>query len=952
MGGIVDDLAVGTQNGTGVGVHTQHPVAAAQVGPDDVVVLVTLGQAVGRRVAEEGIVVPEGGIEDGGLGPVAVEAQEGQAQVHAMLVIQIDEALHIDAVLKVLTDPCLVLGGQGNGDGHIAHAAGGDGDRSLAEGHIAGQGAALLGHELEAAHVHIVLGQQAAVQGVGLVGIGEVVDLEAEGVLAGGTVAQLSLGLVAAHGQVSLGGDGTDGVDQTGTLLTGRGLHAAGGADDGHCGGHQQVLRQLTDAALRGIGELVEEVLHDQGGDTGHLGGSHGGAVHDTVGAVIDGGVHIAADTGDIGSQTQVGSHAPAGEGADLAAHDGGHDALGGGDGHGADLGGDHGLAVGQGDGDGGNIAGDTCGQAAGGGIGHVHGEELAGVDVVVDDHAHGTVGLGVGQLQGEVDGAALDQGHLTGHIEAFVVASLTQAGDHNELQLAQGGQGVKGHIQTTGLGVGHLGIAVGEVGGHAVGVVGGADGGGVGVDGGGVDGCVVGVCGGVLVGAPHVLVGAGVVITAGDGDHDVLGSDALVDQVQLVVGGAEACGGAQGQVGHITAQQHGILQSGDQIVSGTGAGGTEDLHDDDLGIGSHTHHLGALDLGVGGGDTGHVGAVVALVVLAVVTDQVAVGVVEDEGHLLGVVQVLGGDIALHALVGVQVLQHIGDVLHGQGVGVRHGSGGEGGVIQVQTGIQNGDLHAGAGVAQVGPDGGHAHHLTAGGGGGSDGAGQNLSGVVHGHHEDALDTGHGGDLLQVDKLRLDGEGVGQVSKLIADGQLLTLQNVLLDLVDQNILGGDQLLLLPGGDPDDGAVELGQGGLLHDDEGGDHLVGGDDLSGPAQLFDAGGGVGQGQGSGSVLQGSGVPLALRFAGVFCFLLGQRVVPQIQGTGGCLLCGSRSGRCGVLGLHGAALGPVRGVGRGSQGGHDHAQHQKQRQQSFASHYSCLLDVFLPGPDGSRPE
>ena len=44
-------------------------------------------------------------------------------------------------------------------------------------------------------------------------------DLEAEHILTGGAVAQLGLGLMAAHGQVCLGGHGTDGVDQAGAYV-------------------------------------------------------------------------------------------------------------------------------------------------------------------------------------------------------------------------------------------------------------------------------------------------------------------------------------------------------------------------------------------------------------------------------------------------------------------------------------------------------------------------------------------------------------------------------------------------------------------------------------------------------------------------------------------------------------------------------------------------------------
>ena len=111
MGGIVNDLAVLAQGGVHVGVQAQDPVVLTQAGPHNVVILVGVGQAIGRLKAEETVIIPEAAVEHRRVGPVAVEAQVRQAQVHTVLgfIGQVYEAFHIDAVFKVLVHPYLVL---------------------------------------------------------------------------------------------------------------------------------------------------------------------------------------------------------------------------------------------------------------------------------------------------------------------------------------------------------------------------------------------------------------------------------------------------------------------------------------------------------------------------------------------------------------------------------------------------------------------------------------------------------------------------------------------------------------------------------------------------------------------------------------------------------------------------------------------------------------------------
>lgn len=204
-------------------------------------------------------------------------------------------------------------------------------------------------------------------------------------------------------------------------------------------------------------------------------------------------------------------------------------------------------LPIGLANGDGGHTARNALRQGSRGAIGHVHGDQLGVVGIVVNDQPHHTRSLSIGQLLGEGDAATLRHSHLAGQVQALEILSLAHAWNHHILQFAQPCQGVEGHRQAPGLGVGHLGLAVGEIRGHTVGVVGAGYGGGVGADGGGTNGGIVRVGCGVLVGAPQIIGGAGAVIAGGNGHNDILRSNALVNEIQLRIAGSEACRGAQG---------------------------------------------------------------------------------------------------------------------------------------------------------------------------------------------------------------------------------------------------------------------------------------------------------------------------------------------------------------------------------------------------------------------
>ena len=107
-------------------------------------------------------------------------------------------------------------------------------------------------------------------------------------------------------------------------------------------------------------------------------------------------------------------------------------------------------------------------------------------------------------------------------------------------------------------------------------------------------------------------------------------------------------------------------------------------------------------------------------------------------------------------------------------------------MIQIQTGIQNGNGHALAGIAQLLPNRCHAGHL--GGGVGHRQVGiSNLAGIVHRADKDALDARQGGNGFQIAKLCFHNDGVGQVSKLRNHIQLLIVQHILFDGCDHVLL---------------------------------------------------------------------------------------------------------------------------------------------------------------------
>ena len=726
--GILQALGVAQQAGvdTGEAVHKvivvgRDGVAVRQIRNGGVVVVAQIGVhrvlagggegGVHVRLGLAGGAVQRlpviGGIHDGSLGPVAVEGQEGKAQVNGIgqgaavggHLGQGHEALHIAAVGELGQHrPALV--GDGDGDGDIGGLAGSHGHAVILAvgGEGVGQqpGASADGGELLLIAVDVALGGvrqddggHVVIQGV----TAGVVNGEGHGIhaLHSGIVLQLQLGtLHAHHGQITPGIHGVVDAHQAGALLAGRIGHAVVVID--HMGGaHEQgVGHVLALGAGHAVVPGLQGLLHD-GHAAGRVGGGHGRAVHALI-AAGHGGIDARAGGGDLRLQGQLGGSAPAGE-VGHAIGGGFHQGVGGGHGQSLGLLLLHVFTGGLGD----KRAGDLPV-----GDGHV---QHAG-DVVVHQHANGAGVGGVALLLLIVHAAApLHQGDLAGQVQARIVLLRAVVGNHHILDGAPGGQAAEGlGVLVVADGgavlIGQVLAAHGDIGAvdHAVGHSG--HGQGLAIGRGLADQAVIGV-GGQGLAAEGVAIG-GVIGVAGGHSQGHAALAGALEHVQQALGEGilavivdVAAVGAQAQVGHVHAQQDAVLQGGQNIGIGRAAAALEHVHVDDLGLGRHAHD-GIVDAHITGGGGGHMGAVAAL--FAGIAVLILVAVVELEGNLGAVVQVGHADAlddALHLeIIG---LQQGPELFLGQGGAL--GRGLEHLVAHVHAGIQNGHQHSLAGKA-------------------------------------------------------------------------------------------------------------------------------------------------------------------------------------------------------------------------------------------------------------
>ena len=751
-----DGVAVRQIRHAGVVVVTQIGVHRVLAGGGEGGVHIGLGLA-GGAVQSLPVI---GGVHDGGLGPVAIEGQEGHAQINGIREAaavcghlgQGHEALHIAAVGELGQHrPALV--GDGDGDGDIGGLAGGHGHAVILAvgGEGVGQqpGASADGGELLLIAVDVALGGvrqddgcHVVIQGV----TAGVVNGEGHGIhaLHSGIVLQLQLGtLHARHGQITPGIHGVVDAHQAGALLAGRIGHAVVVID--HMGGaHEQGIGHVlaVRAGHRGIAGL--QGLLDDGHAARHMGGSHGGAVHALI-AAGHGGIDARAGGGELRLQGQLGGGAPAGE---IGHAVGGRLHQGVGRSHGQGLG----LLLLH------VFAGSLGDKRAGDlpvGDGHV---QHAG-DVVVHQHTDGA-GVGGGALLLLVVHAAapLHQGDLAGQVQARIVLLRAVVGHHHILQGAPGGQAAEGlGVLVVADGgavlIGQVLAAHGDIGAvdHAVGH--GGHGQGLAIGRGLADQAVIGV-GGQGLAAKSVAIG-GVIGVAGGHSQGHAALAGALEHVQQALGEGilavivdVAAVGAQAQVGHVHAQQDAVLQGGQNIGIGRAAAALEHVHVDDLGLGRHAHD-GIVDAHITGGGGGHMGAVAAL--FAGIAVLILVAVVELEGDLGAVVQVGHADAlddALHLeIIG---LQQGPELFLGQGGAL--GRGLEHLVTHVHAGIQNGHQHSLAGKAG-GVIAAAADHLVAVGG-----VGQQLK---RGGNEGGLDAVQPADGLVLAIGHRGGEAVEQ-----------------------------------------------------------------------------------------------------------------------------------------------------------------------------------------------
>ena len=606
-------------------------------------------------------------------------------------------------------------------------------------------------------------------------------------------------------------------------------------------------------------------------GSTAHHGVGTGvvgvGTCAFVVSSIHDGGPDVAAGCGDLGLQLQAVACAPGGELGHFTSLIPGGDAVllfQLGQVHGAVLGSlSDGCAVNTGD----ECAGHGCAFS-------VHVDQLGGGGILVIDQngTDGVVGDGVAQggivvapheLGGHIDliqeadaAAALDQGDAVCALVLRVAVEITEAcivvvgvgavAVHRDD--LDGNVGViaehVAHGDAGGVDVGCCAAVAGLVSPLQVGLglhggVDGSDGQNAGIGGGCCDHGDLRVGGQIVVAV--VVAHAGVVgVACGDHEQDAGLGQAVVGLAGDGVVLCKAVVRTQRQVHDVSAQNGCVFQCAQNGVLGC-AGGlvVEDLHGQDLCVGGDAGEddLAFFALDVTGDGTGNVGAVVA----GGGTDvDVAVGVVSCEGDLQGFVQgvaFVGDVVALSTgggdqlIVSQESLQRLGSpadaVLGGS---VLEGVIGEclvdaadagdvltvfviGGVLQVQTGVQNGDEHALAGVAGA-PDLVDAHHVVAVAGDASIGLGQlrSLKDLLDLH---AGNAGLGFQSCDLAVGDLDGHAVDQIGPLGQDGHLGLLVELFEGLQDLVLLGqelGGQSLGIGG------CQEAGHGGT-----GGDALL---------------------------------------------------------------------------------------------------------------------------------
>ena len=498
--------------------------------------------------------------------------------------------------------------------------------------------------------------------------------------------------------------------------------------------------------------------------------------------------IDLAAGGGDFGLHDQRAGHAPGGKVAHLgvvggegADHPGGYSHRAGiiGDGAGT-VGGGGGLdrvCVVQRDGD----------HREGAGVGaqrHVDGSRR----VVGDDQGLGIVGDQIVALFKEGDVASVAEDDLPGQTDSGVnggVILCAAWGVHVNVFVAACDCG---QLRAAGVGLvieNRLAVVEGHRGAGQTGVVGGGNAQTVDVGAGAAAGVHVDVLDIELLLIVRQHIGEVVGVARGDGNHRF---GVYHGVGELVQGGLVGCGvgealdrAAEGEVHRVAAENDGVLD-GDHVVGIVSAAAcAEDLHNEELRVGSHADGVNGfrcvrvgvavLDEAVGCRNTRHVRAVLALGVAQVVDSGVRVHVVVAEGDLLVEVGRAGAvELILDRaeLVGGKEADALSGLLNGVAEGVRiHGP-----VGRVQTGVDDGDAGARAGVA-FGPGALRPDHVFRGVGGVRAVAVFALcrnGRVVAVFRENVFDAGNGLDLRNVAVADVRGDRVHRKGNVPLDVQ--------------------------------------------------------------------------------------------------------------------------------------------------------------------------------------
>ena len=676
------------------------------------------------------------------------------------------------------------------------------------------------------------LDEEVSRQIVQLIFISQVVDGEGEGVLTGaiGIVAQLSLdlaigirsGSVGIHHQIGICHEGCANICKACALLQ-DGVVAGCVSQHGNCGGHQQALCQLAQGQAGSLHQaLLFDVLCQKGSHTCNLGCSHGSTAHSGIvivtavnlGNITNDGVNQAAGGSDLGLHDQRAGNAPAGEGA----HGIELRVIGANSHFGADV----------------QLAGPVPGIA-----GFIVNDSAVFLEELALSLQNGNNGSGVaiaGQIQTDRAFLVVDNDNTlcaqcNSSIGLFEEGGLTTvAQDDLALQqlFAQSGKllsstdvvqenvflltgdGCQRRIAVIGtLSVEHHVIANGEIQSGVAGIVDGSNTKGVGEGSGrtaGVHADIIGVQ--QTAGSSLIRPSAGV--AGGHNHHNTALIQRIQDSLVFSSGVASHTGsaGTQGQVHRVSAQDDCVFDSGQVVSRISAAVSAEDLHDQQLCIGSNALHIGGLqcvgkaiacgNVGICTCDTGNVRTVLTVIVAQV---QIFINVAKAEGNLAVEVQVLSG--CIQSLQNVQLIQNACDLLCIQQIqGSNVILGGhtltlcvlsqrvqvsicvKSLVQQIQAGIDDSDTGTCAGVAGS-PSGAGAGLLAGGSHVGVNAVGRNHIGGVEGFDNNGTNAGHSLDLLDLAIGDVSGDQVGCQGQIPDNIQLIA--GSLFDLIDQLIL---------------------------------------------------------------------------------------------------------------------------------------------------------------------